>query len=317
MANYFWAAICAGMTIIHAGSGYSQEFPGKTIRIMTAGVGGGADFASRIIAQNLARPLGQQVVVENRGGIIPQQAVAQAAPDGHTLLLHSGSTWLAPFLEDTPYDPIKDYAPITWVTRSPSILVVHPSLPVKSVKELIAMAKAKPGALNYSSAATGSTNHLTAELFKAMAGVNIVGIAYRETGQATSDVIAGHVHMMFPSAGGVAPHIKSGRLRGLGVTSAQPSALYPQLPTIAAAGVPGYESVQILGLWAPAKTPVSVVSRLNQEVLRVLERPDIKEKFLNAAVETVGSTPEQFAATIKADMTRMGKVIKDAGIRAN
>jgi tripartite-type tricarboxylate transporter receptor subunit TctC len=311
LRNLVWILV----TLCCASAASAQDYPRRPIRLLTAGVGGSADFISRLIAQSLSTSLGQQVVVENRGGIIPQQTVAQSPGDGYTLLIHARATWLAQYLGPVSYDPVRDLTPITWVTSSPSVLVVHPSLPVKSVKDLIALAKAKPGQLNYGSATAGSDNHLTAELFKAMAGVKIQGVMYSGTGQALNDLIAGQMQLMFNGVAGVVPHIKSGRLRALGVTSLKRSALYPELPTIADSGVPGYEAVQILGMFAPGKTPPAIVDRLYHETVRVLERPDIRERFLKAGVEPVGSTPDQFAATIKNDMARMGKVIKDNGIK--
>ena len=217
---------------------------------------------------------------------------------------------------NVPWDAIRDFSPITLATSQPSILAVHPSLPVKSVKELIALAKSKPGALNYSVGASGTAQHFAAELFKVMAGVNIVMINYKGGGPATNALIAGEVQVSFVSAASAAPFVKSGRLRALAVTSAQPSMLAPGLPTVAASGLPGYESVTLAGIYAPAKTPTAIINRLNQEFVRVLNGADVKEKLLNSGVEAAGNSPEQFAATIKADMTTVGKLIKDAGIRA-
>ena len=191
------------------------------------------------------------------------------------------------------------------------------SLPVTSVEELIAFAKARPGKLSYASSGVGGTPHLAAELFKTMAGVNIVHVPYKGQAPALNDLIGGQVQLMFPNAASVAPHVKSGRLKALAVTGAHPSALYPDLPTVAAAGLPGFESVVMLGMFAPPKTPATLINRLNQETVRVLARTDVKEKLVNVGVEAVGSSPEQFAATIRSEMARLGKVINDAGIRAD
>ncbi len=288
--------------------------------MITAEVGGGNDFTARVIAQGgLSERLGQPVIVENRGGAggaIAAEIVAKAAPDGYTLLVYASNIWIIPLLRsNVPYDPVRDFAPITWAARSPSTVVVHPALPVNSVKELIALARARPGELNYGSGGTGATTHLAVELFKAMAGVNMVRIPYKGNGPALIDLMAGRVQVMFATAGSVTPHIRSGRLKALAVTSAQPSALAPGLPTVAASGLPGYESNSIYGIFAPAKTPAAIVTQLNQEIVRVLSRTEVKEKFLNSGVETVGSSPEEFAAAIRSDMARMAKVIKDAGIR--
>jgi tripartite-type tricarboxylate transporter receptor subunit TctC len=193
---------------------------------------------------------------------------------------------------------------------------VHPALPVNSIKELIALAKAKPGALNYASGGVGTTPHLAAELFKAMAGVNIVHIPYKGAGPAISDLIGGQVQLMFPNAAAVGPHLKSGKLRALAVTSSQPTALVPGLPTVAASGLPGFSSVLIVGMFVPAKTPATLINRLNQEIVRVLNNPEVKEKLFNTGSDVVGSSPEQFAAAIKSEVARLGKVIKDVGIKA-
>ena len=210
---------------------------------------------------------------------------------------------------------IRDFAPITWAAKSPNVLVVHPSLPVKSVSELISYARARPGELNYGSGGSGSSTHLSVELLKSMTGINVVRVPFKGNGPAVNALFAGEVHMMIATAGSVAPHLKSNRLRALAVTSPQPSPLAPGLPAMAASGLPGYESMQIYGVFAPSKVPAAIVKRLNEEMVRVLGRADIKEKFLASGVEPVGSTPQQLAATIKSEIVRIGKVIKDAGIR--
>ncbi|MBI3937188.1 MAG: tripartite tricarboxylate transporter substrate binding protein [Betaproteobacteria bacterium] len=309
----------AAMMIPGAGVVSGQSYPNKPIHIVTAQAGSGNDFAARLVAQGLTGSLGQQVVVENRtgaGGILVIEPVAKAPPDGYTLLLYNTPMWVLPFMRNVSWDPLRDFSPITLVVSSPNILVVHPSLPARSVQDLIALAKARPGELNYASGGTGSSTHLAAELFKAMAGVNIVRIAYKGSASPMSDLISGQVQLTFGIAAPVAPHVKSGRLRALAITSAEPSALFPGLPTVAASGLPGYESVSLFGMFAPAKTPATLIHRLNQEVVHVLNRAEVKEKFFNIGVEAVGNSPEQFAAMIKADMARWGKVIKDAGIRA-
>ncbi len=295
----------------------AQQFPGKTIRIVTATAGSGTDFAARLFAQGMAAPLGQQVIVENRpSGVAPGQAVAQSAPDGYTLLLTSSTLWLAPLMQNNiPYDPLKDFSPVALTTRAPAILVVHPSLPVKSVRELISFARSRPGQLNYSSSGTGSSSHLAGELFKVMGGVNIVRIPYAADSQEKADLLAGQVQLTFGGAASVAPHVKAGRLRALAVTSAERSALLPQLPTVAAEGLQGYEAVSLQGVFAPAKTPAQIINRLNQEIVRVLYQPDVKEKFLTIVIEPVGGSAEQFGATLATEVTRWSKVIKVAGIR--
>ena len=309
------------LSALSSGTVSAQEFQNKPVRIVTSESGGGNDLAARLVAQGLTAGLGRQVVVENRGGAggsIAAEMVAKAAPDGHTLLFYGSAIWLMPYLrDDVPYDPVRDFAPVTLAVQSPNILIVHPSLPVRTVRDLISVAKTRPGALNYGSGQTGSSTHLAAELFKTMAGVDITRIVYKGGGLVINDLISGELQLMFITAGSVARHLKSGKIRAIAITSARPSSLLPDLPTIAATGVPGYEAVSMLGLFVPAKTPPPLVYRLNQEIVRVLARPEIKERFFNTGVETVGSTPGEFAATIKSEMTRMGKVIKDAGIQAH
>ena len=304
------------VSVLGADAVSAQNYPNKPIRFVTGAPGGGGDFVARLMAQGLTGPLGQPVIVDNRGNI-PGEIVAQALPDGYTLLVDSSSFLIGPLLQKMPYDAVKDFSPISWVVMSLNILVVHPSVPANSVKELIALAKAKPGQLNYGSGGAGSSTHLAAELFKSMAGIDIVRIPYKGAGPAMTALIAGEVQMVLGSAGSVTPLMKSGKLKALAVTSAQPSALFPGLPTMAATGVPGYESVAIHGIFAPVKTPASIIRILNEEVVRVVNTADVKEKFFKAGLETVGSSPEQFAAAIKSDLARMSKVIKEAGIKAD
>ena len=298
---------------------YAQNYPAKPVRIVTAEAAGGSDFVSRLTAQGLTTKFGHPVIVENRtSGVIPGDIVAKSPPDGYTLFVTASNFWLGPFMRDKmPYDPARDFSPVILIAITPSIVAVHPSLAPKSVSELIGLAKAKPGSLNFASSSVGSSNHLAAELFKTMAGINIVHVPYRGTGPALIALIAAEVHLMFPSAGGAMPHVRSGKLRGLAVTSAQPSVLLPGLPTVASSGLAGYESVSIFGLFAPAATPRAIVSRLNEEVVRIFNGTDLKERFLNAGSEVVASSPEQLAAAIKLEMTVLGKLIKDAGIRSD
>lgn len=308
--------LTVGVTVTWTCAGTAQEYPVKPVRIVAIGPGGTVDFAARLIAQGLAAHLGQQVVVENRpSGVIPGDIVAKSAPDGYTLLVSGGNHWTLPLLQSAPYDAIKDFAPISLTNAAPNLLVLHVSLPVKSVRELIALAKARPGELNYSSAGTGSTSHLAGAMFNYLAGVNIVRVPYSNGSARMAALIGGEMQLEFSTAGSVAPYLKSGRLRLIAVTSAAPSALFPDVPTVASSGVAGYETVQMSGLWAPARTPAAVIDRLNQDIVRYLGTQAAKDAFMKAGVETVGSTPEQFAATIKADVARLEKVIKAAGIR--
>jgi tripartite-type tricarboxylate transporter receptor subunit TctC len=286
--------------------------------VVTSEYGSGSDFVARLIAQELTTRWEKQLIVDNRGGsaLILAGIMSKAPPDGYTLLVFGSTFWLTPLMRDhSTYDPVKDFAPITLVVNSPSILVIHASVPANSVKELIDLAKAKPGVLNYGSGANGAPTQLSVELFKAMAGVDIVRIPYKGTGPAVNALLGGQVQLMITGPAAVAPHVKSGKLKALAVASAQPSQLTPGLPTVAASGLPGYESASTGGVFAPARTPLSIVNQLHQEIVRIINRPDVKAKFLNAGLETVGNTPQEFAAMVKADMVKWGKVIKDAGIR--
>ncbi len=297
-----------------AGAVSAQSYPAKPIRIVTVAPGSANDIVARLIAQELRPVLGQTVVVDNRG-TIAAEIVARAPADGYTLLLYGSAVWLSPFIRsNTPYDPVKDFAPVTLVASSPNVLVVHPSLPVKSVRELIALAKARPGDLNYAAGSLGAAPHLAAELFKSMAKLNIVRVAYKGTGGSLIGLLSGEVELMFPTAGSVTPHIKSGKLRALAVTSLQPTALAPGLPVLAAA-LPGYESVSLNGMFAPARTPDPVIRQLNQEITRIMTRPEVKEKLVAAGTDAMATTPEEFAATIQSEMAKWGKLIRGAGIR--
>jgi len=311
--------IAAGLTLVTAGMGvaHAQEFPVKPIRIVTTGIGGGGDFVARLVGGGMSGPLGQPVIIDNRAsGVIPGDIVAKAPPDGHTLLVGSNSLWIGPFFEKTPYDPLRDLAPISLTSSAPNILVVHPSLPVKSVRDLVALAKARPGELNYASSASGGSAHLAGELFKYLAKVDIVRIPYKGTTAATIDLTGGHVQLMFSTAATVAPLIKAGRLRALAISTAKPSAVFPGVPTVASAGVPGYETAQFTGIFATGRTPPAVINRLNQEVLRALASAEVKAKFLGAGVEPVGTTPQQLTDIMKSEVARIGRMIKESGMRA-
>ena len=315
MRSPIW--LCTSLSVI-APTVNAQDYPSKPVRIVTADAGAGADFTARIVAQGLTASLGQQVLVENRGGnaVIPVEAVLKAPPDGHTLLHYSNAVWTLPLVQSAPYDPLRDLAPITTVASNPTLVVVHPALPVQSIRELVTLAKARPGQLNYSAGGTGSVGHLAAELFKAMAGVDIVRITYKGAGPALNDLIAGQVQVTITSAGSITPHLKSGRLKALAVCSLQVSQLFPGLPTVADT-VPGYEFIGTYSLFVPARTPRPLINRLNQEVARILNRDDVKARLLNAGAEPVGNTPEALAAMMKADMVRLSKLIREAGIRVN
>lgn len=272
---------------------HAQDYPHKPVRIVASGTGGGGDFASRVIAQGLTSNLGQQVVVENRGGGIgAAEVVARAQPDGYTLMFYGSTIWVSPFMRSNlPYDPVRDFAPVTLAIRSPNVLAVNPSVAAKSVKQLIALVKSKPGELNYAARASGSTPHLAAELFKSMAGVEVVRIPYKSNGAAYTDLLSGQVQLMFATTGGATPHIQSGKLRALAVTGAQPSPLVPGLPTVSAAGLPGYESVSMSGVFVPAKTPRLLVNRISSEIIKVLNSADVKERLFGSGVEVAAILP--------------------------
>jgi len=308
--------LATGAVVFGAGAAVGQDFPVKPIRIVTSAPGGSSDFTARLVAQGLSESLGQQVLVDNRGNFGGEQ-LAKAPADGYTLLVDGASLWTGPLIQKTSYDPVRDFSPVTIAVSAPSVIVVHPSLPVKSIKELIALARARPGALNYGSGGIGGASHLPAELFKSMAGVNIVNVNYKGTGQAVVALIAGEIQVMFANTAISTPHIRAGRLKALAAASLQPSPLLPGLPTVSATGLPGFESIILQGLFTVGNTPTARVSRLNQEIVRVLNRPDIKDRHFAAGVETVGSTPEALAATMRSDIIKWGKVIKDAGIKGD
>ena len=299
--------------VLASGGVFGQDYPNRPIRIIATSLGSAGDSVSRLIAQGLTGTLGQQVVVDNRPGVLGGELLSKAPPDGHTLHVTGNGLWVTPLMQKVPYD-MKDFSPIMTVTSAPKVIVVNPSVPAKSIRELIALAKARPGELNYGSSRSGGSGHLAAELFKSMAGVNITRIPYKGSAFARVDLLAGRVQVMLDDGSTMMPHIKSGKLIALGVTSAEPSAMFPGVPAVAAT-VPGYESVTIIGMFAPAKTPAAIIKRLNQEVVRVLNSEDAKGKVFDSGAEIVGSSPEQLAAAVQYDTVRLGKVIKDLNIR--
>ncbi|HYH41338.1 MAG TPA: tripartite tricarboxylate transporter substrate-binding protein [Burkholderiales bacterium] len=304
-------AIATMLGIAHAQDGY----PVKPIRIVSPAAGGGSDFVARLLAPKMSEALGQQVIVDNRGAI-SAEVVAKAAPDGYTLHVNGPPLWVLPMMRPAAWDPLKDFVPVSLAVTSPSILAVHPSLPVKTVKDVIALAKARPGQLNYAAGTIGAAPHLAGELFKSMAGVNIVRVPYKGSGPALIGLMTGEAQIMFPAASGIG-YIKQGKIRAIAVGSAEPSPLLPGVPTIAASGLPGYESVSPQGLFAPARTPPAIVNRLSQEVARALSGAEVRERLLASGVQVVASTPEAFAAAMRADIDRTAKLIKSANIKAD
>jgi tripartite-type tricarboxylate transporter receptor subunit TctC len=282
--------------------------------------GGPLDIMGRGIAQKLQEAWGQPVVVDNRpgaGGGIGADLVAKSPGDGYTLLMGAVSTHaINPSLyAKIPYDPQKDFVPVALVAQVPNILVVNPSLPVHSVKELIDYARAKPDVLSYASGGDGAPNHLAAELFSYMTGAKIVRIIYKSGTQQMTDLIGGHVQLMFANAGTVVPHVKAGKLRGLAIASAKPSPIAPGIPTASTEGLPGFEAETRVGLFAPARTPPAIVQLLSRESVRVLGTAEVRQRYLSAGMEAVGSSPAEFAAEIKTENAKWEKVIKAAGIK--
>ncbi len=305
--------------ILAAGAVFGQDYPQKPIRLIAPTAGGAIDFYARVLAPPLSDALKQQVIVDNRGGgsgVIAVETVIRANPDGHTLLIYGPPAWMLPLLrKSVHYDVIKDLAPIVLLNNSGNLLVVHPSVPAKTVRELIDLAKAKPGQLLDAGSDTGSSAHLAAELFKAMAGVNILRVPYKGVGAGISALIAGEVQMMMPAIAAAMPHVKSGRLRALAVSFAEPSSLAPGIPTVAASGVPGYVSQTTGAVFAPKATPATLITKLNQEFNRALSTPAVREKFLAAGAEPAGGPPQVAIAAVKAEIAKWGKLIKELGIQ--
>ena len=298
----------------------AQSYPTRPVRlIVPAAPGGGTDIAARVIAPKLSEYFGQQVVVDNRAGgntIIGNELVARAAPDGYTLLMGISSLAILPHMHvKLPYDAGKDYAPVSQVVQMPNFLVSHPAVPARSLKELIAFARARAGQLNYGAGGLGTNPHLAMELFLSMTGLKMTYVPYKGQGPALIDLLAGHVSLMMASLQSVLPQVRNGRLRAYGVSSAKRAAVASDIPTIAEAGVPGYEVVQWFGVLAPAHTPREIVARLHAGIVRAVQDPVVKERFISDGAEAVGGTPEQFAAVIRADLGKWSKVIREAGIK--
>jgi tripartite-type tricarboxylate transporter receptor subunit TctC len=304
------------------GSASAQTFPSKPLRIVAPSAPGATtDIVSRFIAQKLTDSLGQQVVVDNRpgaGGNVAAELVSKAPPDGHTLLLGIPGLATNPSLyQKLSYDPQKDFAPISLVSSGPLALVIHPALPVRSVSQLIALAKARPGELNFPSVGAGTTSHLSVELFKSLAKIDMVHVPYKNFGQAMIDLTSGRMSLMINAIPGLAPHIKEKRLVGLAVTSLKRTQVLPQLPTIHEAALPGYEVVTWNAILAPAGTPKEVVVRLNAEIAKALRTPDATERLHSMGFDAIPSTPDELAALIRSETAKWGKVIKAVGARVD
>lgn len=301
---------------------FAQNYPSKPIRLIVPfSAGGTTDVIARIIAQRLSESIGQQVVLDNRPGanaIIGTELGAKSVPDGYTLVMIAFPHAINPTLyQKLPYDTLKDFAPVTLVTSGPLLLAVHPSIPVTDVKGLIALARAKPGELTCASSGSGSTAHLALALFNHMAGTRIMHIPYKGAGQALNDLLGGHVSMYFSGVLAVLPHVKSGKLKGLAVSTRNRSDAAPAIPTIAETGIPGYEVSGWYGVVAPARTPRDIIARVNSEIVGQLRNPGMREKLAANGAEVVASTPEQFGSYIESEIAKWAKVIKAAGIRAD
>ena len=297
----------------------TPNYPTKPVRLIVPfAPGGPSDIIGRLVGQKLGDNLGQSVVADNRGaagGIVGFELAARAAPDGYTLLLGSaGGLTMNPSLYlKLPYDPQRDYLPITQLTTGPNLMCVHPGVAAKSVQDFIALAKAKPGQLNFASAGTG--NRLAAEFFRIASGISIVNVPYKGTGQANGDLIGGQVQMMMINPVAAIPQVKAGKLRGLGVTGAKRASILPDTPTIAESGLPGFEYTSWHAILAPANTPAPIAKRLHADLVKVLNHPDVKERFASQGLDTVGSTPEDFRKLIREDTLKYAKLIKEVGIK--
>jgi len=310
-----FATVCAAALLPAAA--LAQTWPVKPVRIIVpTSPGGGTDIVTRLLAQKLTDVFGQPVLVENRPGagqILGTEFVARSAPDGYTQLMAASAIVLNQVLaKKPPYDTLRDFAPVTLAASLPNVLTVHPSLPVKTLKDLLALARAKPGALNYSSAGSGTSPHMSMELMLSMAKIDITHIAYKGTGPATTDLLAGHVQLSMPNTLTAAQHLRNGRLRALGVTSAKRAAGLPDVPSISEAGLPGYEAIQWYALFAPAGTPREAVTRMQAESARALQAADMRERLAADGAEPGGSRPEEFAAFVKAEIDKWSRVVRTA-----
>ncbi len=302
----------------------AQTYPDKPVRVIVpVPAGGTPDVVARMVLPGLGSLLGQQLVIDNRGGaggLIGAELAAKAVPDGYTLFFSSpGALVILPYLQkQVAYDTLRDFAPVSLVAIGPFLLITHPSLPVKSVKELLALARTEPGKLNYASAGNGAANHLAMELFKSLSGANITHIPYKGAPQAITDLIGGSgVSLMFNSIPPVLQHIKAGRLRMLGVSSAKRSPQLPEVPTVAESGVPGYESVTWFGLLAPAKTSATIVRRLNELLVNVVRAPELKAQFESQGYDPVGSSAAEFTTFIRGEAEKYSRVVKSSGAKVD
>ena len=317
-----WIFLAGILPAIVATGVQAQAWPAKSVRLVVPAPAGSApDFLSRTLGQKLTEAWGQTVVIDNivgAAGNIGTERVAKAPPDGYTLLFNT----IGPIAVNLslygklPFDPVKDFVPITLVAKTPNILGLHPSVPVRSVKDLIALARKNPGRLHYGSPGSGTTPHLSGELFNSMLGLSVVHVPYKSSAQMTTDAIGGQVDLIFHNAPVLQPHVQSGKLRGLAVTSERRLSSVPDLPTMIEAGVPGFEVTAWFGLLAPAGTPPAVLGRIHADAARIVAAPDVRERFIGQAAEPIGNRPEEFAAFIRAEVEKWSKVIKASGAKA-
>lgn len=299
----------------------AQSYPAKPVRMIVPFPAGGAtDIVGRLIAQKLSESFGQQVIVDNRGGAggtIGSDLAAKSPPDGYTMLLGTSSTHaVAPSLySKLPYDPVKDFSPVTLAATATILLAVHPSVPARSVKELISLAKRQPNALSFASSGNGGISHLVGEQFKSMAAIEMLHVPYKGDTPALVDLVSGQVHLMFGTAVSFLPYVKAGRLNALAVTNPKRSPVVPNVPTVAESGLPGFDALQWFGVFVPAGTPKDIVSRLHGEIIKSLKLPDVRERLASLGAEVVGNSPEQFASFQKADSAKWAKVVKQSGAK--
>ena len=315
------ALLVAGALLAGSLPASAQPYPNRPLRIVVPfPPGGGTDIGTRIVAQKLQEAWGQAVIVENKpgaAGIVGTELTAKSAPDGYTFMMGNIGTHAinVSLYKKLAYDPVKDFAPVSMVADLPLLLLVHPSVPANSVKELIALAKSQPGKLNFSSSGAGGSMHVAAELFKSMTGVDMVHIPYKGGAPAVADLLSGQVALSFSTVLETIQHVKAGKVRALAVTNDHRSIALPDLPTIAEAGLPGYQSISWLALFAPAGTPKEIVNKVSAESVRILKLPDVKERLLAQGAEPIGSTPEQLATILSADIAKYAKVIRESGYK--
>jgi tripartite-type tricarboxylate transporter receptor subunit TctC len=325
LAPLLVAAMALGLAALGlaAAGAHAQTFPSKPIRMVVPFTPGGTtDILARTVGQKMTEHWGQPVVIDNRpgaGGNIGSELVAKAPPDGYTLLMGTISTHAinASLYKKLPFDPTRDFAPVSRVGTLPNILIVHPSVPVKSVRELIELAKSKPGELNFASSGVGTSLHLSGELFNSMAGVKLVHIPYKGSSPALADLLGGQVKIMFDNLPSALPHVKAGKLKPLAVTSTKRAAVLPEVPTVIESGLPGFEVTSWFAVFAPAKTPKDIVTKLNGEIVKILNSGDVKEKLTQIGVDAAPTTPEELAAFAKAETEKWGKVVKATGASAD